>query len=93
MSLIKPFNEAELELIDAMRSTWHSIAGDCGEMFEDGIADVDSIIELVCDANRIAMYGGPRGAELDKLQFNLYCSNHDRFLEIAHAAFPQAYAM
>lgn len=88
MSLIKPFSEQELKLIDAMRATWQAIAPDAFEC-HDGDMDRDGVVELVCDANRIQMFGGPEGAELDKFQFNLHCNDHDRFLEIAVEAFPE----
>lgn len=89
MSLIKPFNEQELKLIDAMRATWQAIAPDMFECIEEDTMTRDEVVEVVCDANRIQMFGGPDGAELDQLQFNLYCNDNDRFLEITVEAFPE----
>jgi hypothetical protein len=68
---LTPENAALVErLIPAVNACWQAIGSDVMELCgEDEPYSKEIAIEQCLDANRLAMYGGPDGPELDKLLF------------------------
>lgn len=68
MIMARAITETEKELIrPALMSTWGAIAPDVIPLLPQGRGRPGCIAEMVCDANRVAMYGGKNAAEADKI--------------------------
>jgi hypothetical protein len=56
--MTKLTDEQKARFAPMLTATWQAIGPDCESTIEGWTDDVDEIVEMVCDANRVQAYGG-----------------------------------